>query len=96
MFPQLARFTSLGLLLMRLMVGLIFVTSGYNHLKSPTERAKSIGMSKPFTIFLGMAEVAGGLGVAKLPVPGHNGSAAAVLPSYRKADRPGLAAGRRR
>jgi putative oxidoreductase len=64
MFPQLARFTDLGLLLMRLMVGLVFVTSGYSHLKDPTARAKSIGMSKPFTIFLGIAEVAGGLGVA--------------------------------
>jgi hypothetical protein len=38
----------------------------------------------------------GSFGAAKLPVPGHNGSPAAVLPSYRKANRPGLAAGRRR
>ncbi len=64
MFPQLARFTDLGLLLIRLMVGLIFVTSGYAHLKDPAARAKSIGMSKGFTIFLGVAEVAGALGVA--------------------------------
>ncbi len=64
MFPQLARFTDLGLLLLRLMVGLVFLTSGYSHLKNPEERAKSIGMSKAFTVFLGMAEVAGGLGVA--------------------------------
>jgi putative oxidoreductase len=64
MFPQLARFTDLGLLLLRLMVGLVFVNSGYSHLKAPATRAKSIGMSKPFTIFLGAAEVAGGLGVA--------------------------------
>ena len=64
MFPQLARFTDLGLLLMRLMVGLVFVTSGYSHLKDPEARAKSIEMSKPFTIFLGIADVAGGLGVA--------------------------------
>jgi putative oxidoreductase len=64
MFPQLARFTDLALLLLRLMVGLVFVTSGYSHLKDPTARAKSIGMPKPFTIFLGIAEVAGGLGVA--------------------------------
>lgn len=63
-FPQLARFTDLGLLLLRLMVGLVFVTSGYSHLKDPEKRAKSIGMSKGFTIFLGLAEVAGGLGVA--------------------------------
>jgi putative oxidoreductase len=64
MFPQLARFTDLGLLLLRLMVGLIFVNSGYSHLKDPAARAKSIGMSKAFTIFLGIAEVAGALGVA--------------------------------
>ena len=40
------------------------VTSGYSHLKDPEGRSKSIGMSKGFTVFLGMAEVAGGLGVA--------------------------------
>lgn len=64
MFPQLARFTDFGLLLLRLMVGLVFVTSGYSHLKDPEARSKSIGMSKPFTIFIGVANVAGGLGVA--------------------------------
>lgn len=64
MFPQLARFTDLGILLLRLMVALIFVTSGYSHLKDPAARAKGIGMSKTFTIFLGAAEVAGALGVA--------------------------------
>ena len=64
MFPQLARFTDLGILLLRLMVGLVFVASGYSHLKDPVARAKSIGMSKGFTIFLGIAEGAGGLGVA--------------------------------
>ena len=64
MFPQLSRFTDLGLLLLRLMVGLVFVTSGYGHLKDPEARAKSIEMSKNFTILLGIAEVAGGLGVA--------------------------------
>ena len=64
MFPQLARLTDLGLLLLRLMVSLVFITSGYNHLKDPETRSKSIGMSKGFTIFLGIAEVAGALGVA--------------------------------
>jgi putative oxidoreductase len=64
MFPQLARFTDLGILLLRLMVGLVFINSGYGHLKAPATRAKSIGMSKPFIIFLGAAEVAGALGVA--------------------------------
>ncbi len=62
-FPQLARFTDLALLLLRVMVGIVFVTSGYKHLKDPGARSKDIGMSKGFTIFLGAAESAGGLGV---------------------------------
>jgi putative oxidoreductase len=64
MFPQLARFTDLGLLLMRLMIGVVFVASGYGHLKDPGGRGKSIGTGKGFAIFLGIAEVAGGLGVS--------------------------------
>ena len=63
MFPQLARFTDLGLLLLRLMVGVVFLTSGWSHLKDPAARSQSIGMSKAFTIFLGVAEVAGSLGI---------------------------------
>ncbi|MFL6306262.1 MAG: DoxX family protein [Candidatus Sulfotelmatobacter sp.] len=69
MFPVLSRFTDVGLLLLRLMVGVVFVTSGYSHLKDPEARSKSIGMSKGFTVFLGMAEVAGGLGVAAGVLP---------------------------
>ena len=64
MFPVLSRFTDIGILLLRLMVGVVFVSSGYSHLKDPEGRSKSIGMSKGFTVFLGMGEVAGGLGVA--------------------------------
>jgi putative oxidoreductase len=63
MFPQLARLTDLGLLLLRLMVGVVFLTSGWSHLKDPAARSQSIGMSKGFTIFLGLAEVAGSLGI---------------------------------
>ena len=64
MFPQLARFTDLGLLLLRLMVALIFLDSGWSQVTRPEERSKSIGMSKGFTVFLGVAEMSGGLGVA--------------------------------
>jgi putative oxidoreductase len=46
------------------MVAAIFITSGWSHVSKPAERSKSIGMSKGFTIFLGAAELAGGLGVA--------------------------------
>jgi putative oxidoreductase len=62
-FPQLAQFTGIALLLLRLMVGIVFITSGYKHLKDPATRSKDIGMSESFTIFLGAAELAGGLGV---------------------------------
>src|SRR5579863_995113 len=62
-FPQLAPFTDIALLLLRLMVGIVFITSGYKHLKDPATRSKDIGMTKSFTIFLGVAEFAGGLGV---------------------------------
>lgn len=62
-FPQLAQFTDVALLLLRLMIGAVFITSGYEQSKDPEARSKSIGMSKGFTIFLGAAELAGGLGV---------------------------------
>ena len=45
MFPVLSRFTDIGILLLRLMVGVVFVSSGYSHLKDPEARSKSIGMS---------------------------------------------------
>ena len=64
MFPQLTRFADVALLLLRLMVALVFGSSGWSHLTHPEERSKSIGMSKGFTIFLGAAELAGSLGVA--------------------------------
>lgn len=64
MFPQLFIFADLSLLLLRLMVAGVFVTSGWSHVKDPKGRARSIGMSPGFTMMLGVAELAGGLGVA--------------------------------
>lgn len=63
MFPQLARFTDLALLLLRVMVGIVFAASGWNDLRHPEERSRSIGMSRGFTIFLGVAELLGSLGL---------------------------------
>ena len=63
-FPGLLRFGDVGLLLLRLMVAAVFLESGRNHLKNPAERSKGIGASTGFTVFLGTAEVLGGLGVA--------------------------------
>ncbi|MGB6875075.1 MAG: DoxX family protein [Candidatus Acidiferrales bacterium] len=63
MLPYLMQFQDAGILLLRLMVGLIFISSGWKHMKDPAGRSKSIGMSKGFTVFLGAAEIAGSLGV---------------------------------
>ena len=62
--PWLLQFSDLALLLMRLLVGSVFITSGWSHAKDPVSRAKSIETSPGFTRFLGLAELAGGLGVA--------------------------------
>lgn len=61
---HLEAFTDYALLLMRIMVGAIYFNSGFNDIRKPDERAKSIGMSKGFTLFLAGAEVAGGIAVA--------------------------------
>jgi putative oxidoreductase len=45
-FPQLARFSDVAPLLLRLMVGIVFLTSGYKVLKDPETRGKDMGMSK--------------------------------------------------
>ena len=53
-----------SLLFLRLLVALVFGSSGYRDLRRPAERAKSIGMSVPFTVFLGAAELAGAIALA--------------------------------
>jgi putative oxidoreductase len=62
--PVLVGFVDLTLLLMRILVGLVFITSGWNHTKDPGTRGKSIGLSPGLTRVLGLAEMAGGAGVA--------------------------------
>jgi putative oxidoreductase len=62
--PWLLQFSDLALLFMRVLVGWVFVWSGWSHVTDPVTRGKSIGMSPGFTRFLGLAELAGGLGVA--------------------------------
>jgi len=62
-FPQLSQFADVALLLLRVMVGLVFMTSGWSHLRDPDGRSKDIEMSKGFTIFLGLIELVAGLGL---------------------------------
>jgi putative oxidoreductase len=64
MFPRLLEWSDLALLLMRVLVGLVFVTSGWSHARDPVGRGASIGTSPSFARFLGLAEVTGGLAVA--------------------------------
>lgn len=45
------------------MIGIVFLSSGWSHVKDPAKRGQSIGMSKGFTMVLGLAEVAGSLGI---------------------------------
>lgn len=53
-----APFADVSLLCLRLMIAVVFGTSGYAHLKNPAARSASIEMSKAFTILLGAAELA--------------------------------------
>jgi putative oxidoreductase len=62
--PGLLQFSDAALLFMRLLVGLVFVASGWRHANDPVTRGQSIGLSPGLARFLGLAELAGGLGVA--------------------------------
>lgn len=62
--PGATQYADWSLLILRLVVALVFGTSGFNHLKSPRQRAESLGMSIGFTVFLGAAELAAAIGLA--------------------------------
>ena len=63
MFAHLAPFTDYALVALRLMVGLVFMDSGYNDLKAPADRGKNIGLSKNAIVVLGILELLGGFAV---------------------------------
>jgi putative oxidoreductase len=60
---HLAGLTDFSLLLLRIMAGATYADSGYNTLRDPDARSRSIGMSRNFAVFLGVAELAGGVGL---------------------------------
>jgi putative oxidoreductase len=60
---DLTSLTDPGLLLMRVMAGAIYIDSGYKDLKDPDARSKSVGLPKSVTMFIAVAEVAGGAGL---------------------------------
>lgn len=55
---------ALSLLLFRIIIALIFFSSGWKHAKDPKARAESIGMSPQATFILGIAEVLGAIFIA--------------------------------
>lgn len=57
----LTAYSDWALFFLRIVVAIVFGASGYGHLKSPRERAQSIGMPVAFTAFLGAAELAGAI-----------------------------------
>ena len=62
-FPQVARLSDVALLLLRIMIGVVFMASGWSHVQDPERRGHDIGASKRVYNFLGLAELAGSLGV---------------------------------
>ncbi|MFY9737509.1 MAG: DoxX family protein [Candidatus Cybelea sp.] len=63
MFPRLEPLTAYALVFLRLMAGLVFIDSGYNDLKNPGARSTSLGLPKGLLVFLGVAELLGGIAV---------------------------------
>lgn len=63
MLPGPPHFEDFAILLLRLIVALIFITSGWNTIKDPAARATNVGVSEGLAIFLGWAEALGGLGL---------------------------------
>ena len=64
LWPELATYGDWALLAMRLLVAAIFFTSGLSHAREPKKRGESIGTSPTVAFLLGLAEMAGALGVA--------------------------------
>lgn len=60
-FPELADYSSWAILLLRLITGIVFLSSGWGHLTKPQERSESIGMNKTITFLLGLGEVIGSI-----------------------------------
>lgn len=63
MLPRPPYFEDVAILLMRLLVALIFITSGWDALKDPQGRAEDTGIMTGFAILLGWAEALGCLGL---------------------------------
>lgn len=59
MIPGIPPVADFALFLLRLLIGALFATSGWSHVRHPKQRAESIGMSPPLTAVLGAVELLG-------------------------------------
>jgi putative oxidoreductase len=63
LFPRLLEYSDIVLLAMRCMIAAVFITSGWSKVSNPVAKGKQNGLTPGMARFLGLAEVAGGLGV---------------------------------
>jgi len=52
------------ILCLRVLVGWIFVWSGFAHARDPEGRSKDLGLPKPMVLLIGIIELLAGLGIA--------------------------------
>lgn len=64
LFPGVEQFVDWSLLLLRIVIAVIFISSGLKHLANPSERGEGIGFSPSLTIVLGAVEILGGVTLA--------------------------------
>ena len=64
MIIDLTAYTAATLLLLRIIIAIVFFSSGKSHVANPVERGKSIGMPPAATSVLGIAEIVGAVSVA--------------------------------
>lgn len=57
MILHLSAFIPASLLLLRIILAIVFFSSGKSHATDPVERGKSVGLSPSVTRFLGIAEI---------------------------------------
>ncbi|MBK5213150.1 MAG: DoxX family protein [Flavobacteriaceae bacterium] len=53
-----------ALLLLRIIIAIVFFSSGKSHVQKPKERGESIGMTPTATTILGIAEIVGAVSIA--------------------------------
>lgn len=64
MILDLSSLIPISLLLLRIIVAIVFFSSGKSHAMNPVERGESVGLSPSMTRFLGIAEIIAAVSIA--------------------------------